>query len=404
MNKQATSDKPLIGIAHPRLYRGGSECALMWATDALVKEYRVHLITTGDPDLQSLNALYGTSVPANAVTVIRVPLPRLLACTHKAAALRGHWHQRYCRRIADRYDVLFSAYNLCDFGRPAIQRIADFSWAPDVRAAADPASTGSRGFHQTNFLNRLYLGACRMVSPPSGRNLFTNDLLIANSQWTASILKENYGVRNVRVIYPPVPGDFPDVPWEERAPDFVCLGRLSREKRIETIIDILKRVRAMGHTPKLHIIGGTDGSSYARGVMETAQTEGDWIVWHGEQQGEEKRRLLAKCRYGIHACPFEGFGIAVAEMVRAGCVPFVPATGGAAEIVGHDAALCWRSPDEAAGTIDGMLRAESAQTAACHALRQQATLFSTASYQVAICATVHTMIASPRHTEAKQQP
>ena len=363
----------------------------MWAIDALAKEYRVHLITSGEPDLRLLNRLYGTSVPPEAVTVVRVPLPRPLARTDKAAALRGHWHQRFCRRIADRYDVLFSAYNLCDFGRPAIQRIADFSWAPDVRASVDPDTTGSRGFHQTNFLNRLYLGLCKKIAPPSGRNLFADDLLIANSQWTATVLKEKYQARDVRVIYPPVPGDFPDVPWEERASDFVCLGRLSREKRIESIIDVLKRLRAMGHTSTLHIIGGSDGSSYARGVEEMARSEGDWIQWHGELQGDAKRQLLAQCRYGIHACPFEGFGIAVAEMVRAGCIPFVPTTGGAGEIVGHDETLCWQSLDEAAAKVDQLWRTESKQTDIRRALKKQATLFSTGSYQEGIRTIVSTL-------------
>ncbi len=384
MTKERTSNQALIGIAHPRLYRGGSECALMWTIEALLDTHRIHLITTGDVNLDALNRLYGTSVPTDAVTILRAPLPAFLARANTAAALRGHWHQRFCRRIADRYDVLFSAYNPCDFGRSAIQRIADFSWAPDVRASVDPEATGSRGFHQTNFLNRLYLGLCKTVSPPSGRDLFADDLLVANSEWTASVLKERYGARNVRVIYPPVPGDFPDVPWEERAPDFVCLGRLSREKRIETIIDILKRVRALGHTSRLHVIGGSDGSSYARSVEEMARKEGDWIQWHGELQGHAKRQLLAQCRYGLHACPFEGFGIAVAEMVRAGCIPFVPATGGAGEIVGHDDALCWQSSDEAAAKIDQMLRTEPKRADTRRALKKQGALFSTLSYQEGI--------------------
>lgn len=384
MSKQATSAKPLIGIAHPRLYRGGSECALMWAIDALVEKYRVHLLTTSDANFNSLNALYGTSIPADAVTVVRTPIPGFLARTNKAAALRGHWHQRFCRKVADHYDVLFSAYNLCDFGRPAIQRMADFSWAPDVRAAVDPEMTGSRGFHQTNFLNRLYLGVCRMVSPASGRNLFADDVLIANSEWTASVLKEKFDARNVRVLYPPVSGNFPEVPWNERSADFICLGRLSREKRVETVITILERVRNMGHAVQLHIVGEADGSAYARHIASLAESRADWIRMHGERGDEEKRRLLASCRHGIHACPFEGFGIAVAEMVLAGCVPFVPATGGAAEIVGHNPALCWSQPDEAARIIDEWLRADARQAAVREALRRVTGHFSVQTYQAGI--------------------
>jgi hypothetical protein len=41
---------------------------------------------------------------------------------------------------------------------------------------------------------------------------------------------------------------------------------------------------------------------------------------------------LSRHRYGLHAMPNEHFGIAVAEMTRAGCIPFVPADGGQVEI------------------------------------------------------------------------
>jgi len=44
----------------------------------------------------------------------------------------------------------------------------------------------------------------------------------------------------------------------------------------------------------------------------------------------------ASSRYGIHGAEGEGFGIAIAEMVKAGCVTFAPAVGGPAEILDHE--------------------------------------------------------------------
>ena len=379
------SAQPRIALAHPKLSRGGSEGALMWAADALWREYRVTIITTGEADLDALNAYYGTAAPPDRVHVDRAPMPAVLARSSRAAALRGFRHQRHCQKTAARYDVLFSAYNICDFGRPAIQRVADFSWDPDVRVHTDPAGTGSRhGFHERNVLNRLYLGVCRMISPPSGRDLFAEDLFIANSRWTASVLKEKYRAAHVRMIYPPVYGGYPDVPWTERVPDFVCLGRISREKRIDTMIDILARVRQKGHSIQFHIIGEADGSSYAREIEALARKHADWVHLSGEQHGENKRRLLTSNRYALHACPFEGFGIAVAEMARAGCLPFVPATGGVPEIVDHETNLCWTTPDEAAHKIDTVLKSEPLQETLRRRVRQTAQRFHTHAYQQAI--------------------
>jgi len=53
--------------------------------------------------------------------------------------------------------------------------------------------------------------------------------------------------------------------------------------------------------------------------------------------------------------PDEHFGIAVAEMVRAGCVVFVPATGGPPEIVGPEPALLFASPADAVQKIRAVL-------------------------------------------------
>jgi len=61
----------------------------------------------------------------------------------------------------------------------------------------------------------------------------------------------------------------------------------------------------------------------------------------------ELTRAIAECRYGIHCMDGEHFGVVIGEMVRAGAVPFVHASGGQVEIVGHDARLSYRTPREA---------------------------------------------------------
>ena len=58
-------------------------------------------------------------------------------------------------------------------------------------------------------------------------------------------------------------------------------------------------------------------------------------------------------RYGIHGMREEHFGMAPAELARAGVIVWVPAGGGQMEIVGRDPALMFESDDDA---VEKMLR------------------------------------------------
>jgi glycosyltransferase involved in cell wall biosynthesis len=59
----------------------------------------------------------------------------------------------------------------------------------------------------------------------------------------------------------------------------------------------------------------------------------------------------------------EHFGIAVAEMVRAGCVVFVPDGGGQVEIVGQEDRLRYTSAADAVAKILQVMRDPDAQAA-----------------------------------------
>ena len=60
---------------------------------------------------------------------------------------------------------------------------------------------------------------------------------------------------------------------------------------------------------------------------------------------------MATHRYGIHGMREEHFGIAPAELARAGCIVWVPRGGGQMEVVGHEPALMYDSDDDAVEKI-----------------------------------------------------
>ena len=378
-----------MGIGHPRLRHGGSEARTMWAIEALKENYDVFLITTGDVDLEGLNRFYGTSVQENEISLRHGPVPGFLLRANSADALRGAFYQRFCRKIAREVDVLMSTYNLCDFGVPAIQCIADFSWDEDIRTSFDPPPQGARGlFHRIKLLRKFYLALTRFVAQPSGRNLFSGeDLILANSRWSAQIIKEKYGT-DIGVLYPPVFDEFPNVPFETKEMGFVCIGRISPEKRIEQIIEILKDLRGRGHDIHLHVIGGTDGTTYGKSVEDLCRSQGDWVTMEGRRIGEEKAKLLSKHRFVIQARQSEPFGISVAEMVKGGCITFVPSEGGQAEIVNHKS-LIYNNVEDAVEKIDTVLRKPQLQAELREHLKKQGTKFSTNAFMDGLRAAVY---------------
>ena len=366
----------------------------MWAAQALKHDFAVSLVTAGPVDLAQLNLFYGTTIGSEDVIIRRLPMPRILARRQAPSALRGAFGSRALKDLASKYDILISAYNLSDFGKPAIQCVADFSWDEDLRRQFDPPPGGVHGwFHRARWLRRYYLQLCRTISPPSGRDLFSGeDLIVANSQWTATKLRERHGATAL-VVYPPVSCAFPDVPDERRYDDFVCIGRISPEKRIERMIRIIGAVRSRGHDVRIRIIGHFDSSLYSKSIAALADSHREWVLLEGRKVGAEKARLLADCRYGIHGREGEAFGIGVAEMVKAGCITFAPAEGGPAEIVNHEA-LLYHNDNEAVEKITAVLDGEVSRAVLIRHLHHQAEQFSTDSFMVNIQRIVMRFVAS----------
>ena len=84
----------------------------------------------------------------------------------------------------------------------------------------------------------------------------------------------------------------------------------------------------------------------------------------------------AACRFDIHGMVGEHFGIAVAEMMRLGCVVFAPREGGAPEILGDESRLLYGSDEEAVDRICALLEDPQALDETRDYLRSRAGLFS----------------------------
>jgi glycosyltransferase involved in cell wall biosynthesis len=272
--------------------------------------------------------------------------PTPLALLHRFVAMRT------ARRLAaSAFDVVLSLDNEVDVGRDAVQYV-HFPWGYWPRPRVD-----LRWYHAGSLLSAYYTLA-RRVSPVRSERIAAN-LTLVNSDWTGRRFHETYG-GPTRTVHPPAPGSFPPTPWNERADRFVVLGRVSPEKNIDKIVAIVEGVRSLGHPVGLLLVGILEkrgaGRRYGRRILALARERRTWMDVRLGVDRAELETLVASSRWGIHGMTEEHYGMAVAEMVRAGCVPFVPDGGGAVEIVGDRPELRYRSVDDAVAKIDRVRR------------------------------------------------
>ena len=373
---QEPRHRPKIVIGHPRLGLGGSESTVMWLIEALKHNFDVTVLTTGGWDLLALNNYYGTQINKEDVKVRIAPVPYLVHGLH-AAALRGACYQRFANTIAGEYDIRISAYNPTDWGLPAIHFIADFSWNRRIREQFHPPSPGF--IYRDTPARSVYLKIASAYGKPSGRDFLHDDLLIANSHWTAATMKQFCDVDCAAVIYPSVWAMFSNVPWAEKQQAFAMIGRIAPEKQIEQAIAILETVRERGHAIRLHLCGQIEDDPYGRQIAQLCRERADWIILEGQVTGEGKTEILSHCRFGIQTCSAEGFGISVAEMIKAGAIVFANSDGGQAEILGHPE-LLFSDTNDAVEKILAVLEKPTLKSALRNHLAHQAQRFSAQAF------------------------
>jgi glycosyltransferase involved in cell wall biosynthesis len=281
---------------------------------------------------------------------------RLLRCVPlRLALLKDALVRRATHRLSGGYDLVVTANNETDFGRPGIQYI-HYPWNFRPRPAVD-----LRWYHVRPLLVLYYrvVDAISRFSPDGVRR----NLSLVNSDWTGALVARWYGMPS-RTLYPPVAADFPAVPWALREDGFVCIGRISPEKELDRVIDIVAGVRRAAPDIRLHLVGAPAAPRrYYRHIVRRVRASGGWIRLHENLSRTDLARLVASQRYGIHGMLEEHFGIGPAEMAVGGCIVWVPRAGGQVEIVGGDERLTYTNVEDAVEKIVRVLRDPGAQGA-----------------------------------------
>ncbi len=329
---------------------GGGNGVAAWMVEALQKAHEVSVLTWEPPDFAQVDRYFGTSLRRGGFEVLCAPpnlrdLRRILPL--RLDLLWSHILLTQARRSASSYDLLLTANNESDLGRPGIQYV---HFPKFFLPRPDP---GLRGLRLLNPVLRIYQRACAAATGFSRKRMLRN-VTLANSNWTARKIRAVHGGEPL-VLYPPVPTRPARKPWEAREDGFVCVGRFSPEKELEKVADIVAGLRSRGHDLKLHLAGAAGNPATHRRILRRAKAEGGWLRLHEGLARPQLADLLESQKYGLHGMREEHFGIGVAQSVLAGCLTFVPNGGGQVEIVGNDPDACYESVEDAVRKIERAL-------------------------------------------------
>jgi glycosyltransferase involved in cell wall biosynthesis len=330
---------------------GGGNGVAAWMLQALVAEHDVTVLSWRPVEVVPINRFFGTALDAREFITHVVPRSWRAVPDHlpvPVALLRSSLMMRYTRRLIDDYDVIVGVHNEADYGRRGIQYI---HYPTYLRPRPKVDLRWYHGF--TPLLLAYYAAADRLAQFSLER--MRSNLTLCNSNWTAAHIERFLGIK-AQTLYPPVVASAPQCPWAERARAFVAMGRISPEKEYERVMRIIARVRVHAPDITLTIVGTWDRqtASYHRQLVELAASldpSSEWLTIQPNLSREQVQRLLASTRYGIHGMREEHFGMAPAEMVRAGMIVWVPNGGGQTEIVGDAPTLKYASEDAAVDAI-----------------------------------------------------
>jgi len=347
-----------IGIFHPDLTRrGGAVTVASHIISVLKDNHELTLYTTTDPDFSELNERYGTNLRKEAITIHRISLNsveflektslvlnRIFNSNLSLDALKFAFIQRYVRSTDTiDEDIYISAVNELFLEEPSLQYIHF------------PTFTGGNDSRHISWtpknLHKAYREVCKAIVGVD--NMGSSAVLVANSEWTRSVVQNTYE-QPVEVVHPPINLEDFSRSNGNQEEGFVTVGAIHHRKRQLEMIDIIDGLREQGFKTHLHIIGGVDNRSYFEKVKEKSKMR-DYIQLEGYVDRKSLINMIEKHKYGLHGRPNEHFGIGVAELVAGGAIPFVPNGGGQVEIVNNRSELQYKNTEEAVQKIKNVV-------------------------------------------------
>ena len=337
----------------PPFLAGGAFQPLMFIAE-LQKSCDVTLAVNDDANLEKAAEMSGVAIDPGKLKVVKLDSGKGFASRHEwyAALVRT----RKLKKLAKDADVCISTANVIDFGRGAhhfIYLLSQFAGA----AFYDYLMGRGGGMGPRRLFRRFSTSIYENIVKPlfgvrSVRRIFADpkERIYPTSKYVEKILEGYFGPFNSEVFYPPTTFEFRDASVPRDPLLAIYVGRIFAPKRITDIVETVEKARTLaGKDLKLHIAGQLVESPYIDN-LKRLEKERPWLKLVGPVYGRDKERFMLSATYALHAERDEAFGIAIAEYLKAGCIPLVPDAGGPREIVARKE-LEFRTVDQAARTL-----------------------------------------------------
>ncbi len=303
----------------------------------LQKSCEVTLALNEGADLSRAADMSGIPIDADRLRIEVLDTPTGFASRHEwyAAIMRS----RRLQTLARDADVCISTANVVDFGKHAhhfVYLLSQFAGA----AFYDYLMGRGGGFGPRRVMRRLGTAFYENVVKPlfgvrPTWRIFADrgERIYPTSKYVDGILRGYFGPFNSTVFYPPTTFEFHDTSVPRDPLLAIYVGRIFPPKRITEMVDIVEKARRKsGQALKFHVAGELVPSAYVDHLKALA-SERPWFMLVGPVYGPDKERFMLSATYALHAERDEAFGIAIAEYLKAGCIPVVPDVGGPSEIV-----------------------------------------------------------------------
>jgi glycosyltransferase involved in cell wall biosynthesis len=164
-------------------------------------------------------------------------------------------------------------------------------------------------FHTNGPTKQFILGGIRFcLRTAIQASMHTIDTVVANSEWTADVIKSLFNRRPDEIVYPLMNIDSysPEHNTKRFGKYYLYLGAIDRHHRTKTVI------RAFNQLPHKLIVAG-DGAQ----KEELESIADDNITFYGYVKGEKKHKLLASTKALVNPTD-HSFGRVLIESLRSG--------------------------------------------------------------------------------------
>lgn len=315
-----------VAVTFPTLNTyGGAESVCLEICDHLSKKYDVELVCYNSKLNKNLkiSEKYRINIIKSKNNLINFICSRVILCAQIFIIY-------YIKAKRKKYDFIFSASGEIISDLPTVQLVHHPFFSLNI---SHYLALGINKYHIHKLLARFLLTLVLKIFFNIKKNDISKNTTICNSNWSSNRYLEVYKKGTAESIYltylldSPYQQDFTD--FERRENNFVILGRVSSDKRIDEGISVFKKLN-IKNKMKLYIIGSGD-NKYINFLKKKYPCQN--IIFKGFIDEDEKLKILRDSKYGLHLFRFEHFGMAPCEMQNQGMLVFVYNDGGVAEII-----------------------------------------------------------------------